>query len=129
MASRAVTDRHDHSIEHPSRRMALSRLGALALLAVDPARAIEGGPPLSCVVTPKQTEGPYFVDERLNRADIRSDPGSGAVKEGVPLRLQLVAHAIAGGACAPLAGAIIDIWHCDARGVYSDVDDPHFNTS
>jgi protocatechuate 3,4-dioxygenase beta subunit len=80
-------------------------------------------PPLSCVATPAQTEGPYFVDERLNRADIRSDPVSGIVKEGVPLKLRLFAHAISAGACAPLAGAIIDVWHCDATGVYSDVND------
>ena len=26
----------------------------------------------ACVVRPTQTEGPYFVDERLNRRDIRS---------------------------------------------------------
>ena len=28
----------------------------------------------ACVARPEQTEGPYFVDERLNRSDIRSDP-------------------------------------------------------
>ncbi|MDZ8052578.1 MAG: hypothetical protein RMX68_029175 [Aulosira sp. ZfuVER01] len=28
----------------------------------------------ACVVSPQQTEGPYFVDEKLNRSDIRSDP-------------------------------------------------------
>ena len=31
-------------------------------------------------------------------------------------------------ACAPLAGAVVDLWHCDHRGVYSDVRDPDFNT-
>ena len=38
----------------------------------------------SCVVRPEQTEGPYFVDEKLNRSDIRSDPSDGSVKPGVP---------------------------------------------
>src|SRR5256885_15675981 len=28
----------------------------------------------SCIVRPALTEGPYFVDEQLNRSDIRSDP-------------------------------------------------------
>ncbi|MFM8423918.1 MAG: intradiol ring-cleavage dioxygenase, partial [Chloroflexota bacterium] len=28
----------------------------------------------ACVVRPEMTEGPYFVDEMLNRSDIRSDP-------------------------------------------------------
>jgi protocatechuate 3,4-dioxygenase beta subunit len=27
------------------------------------------------------------------------------------------------GVCAPLAGAVVDVWHCDALGVYSDVND------
>ena len=35
----------------------------------------------ACVVRPELTEGPYFVDERLNRSDIRSDPGTGVVEE------------------------------------------------
>src|SRR5262245_31404365 len=41
----------------------------------------------TCVVRPEQTEGPYFVDERLNRSDIRSEPGSNALIEGTPLEL------------------------------------------
>ena len=32
---------------------------------------------LACIVTPAQTEGPYFVDERLHRSDVRSDPSDG----------------------------------------------------
>ncbi len=80
----------------------------------------------SCVVRPEETEGPYFVDEQLNRSDIRSDPSDGSVKVGVPLSLTfLVANA---NACAALAGATVDVWHCDALGVYSDVSDPGFNT-
>src|SRR5688572_22456343 len=35
----------------------------------------------TCVVRPEQTEGPYFVDEQLNRSDIRSDPTDGSTKE------------------------------------------------
>src|ERR671923_567416 len=41
----------------------------------------------ACVARPEQTEGPYFVDERLNRSDIRSEPSDNSVKPGVPLRL------------------------------------------
>lgn len=37
---------------------------------------------ISCVITPQQTEGPYFVDERLHRSDVRSDPSDGSVKDG-----------------------------------------------
>ncbi|HVO25166.1 MAG TPA: intradiol ring-cleavage dioxygenase [Candidatus Margulisiibacteriota bacterium] len=81
-----------------------------------------------CVVRPEQTEGPYFVDERLNRSDIRSDPGNGAVKDGVPLAITFAVQAVDGRSCVPLAGVVVDIWHCDALGVYSDVQDPGFNT-
>ncbi|HYT97952.1 MAG TPA: intradiol ring-cleavage dioxygenase [Casimicrobiaceae bacterium] len=110
-----------------SRREALSLIGALSLLPFDAVRGADMNPPLSCIATPTQTEGPYFVDEHLNRVDIRSDPLSGIVKEGVPLKLRLFAQAIAAGACTPLAGAVIDVWHCDAAGVYSDVNDAGAN--
>lgn len=81
-----------------------------------------------CVVRPEQTEGPYFVDEKLRRSDIRSDPSDKTIRPGVPLRLQFQVFRIAGSACAPLSGAIVDVWHCDAQGVYSDVRDPRFDT-
>src|SRR5687768_8026525 len=51
------------------------------------ANSTSGGAPQGCVVRPAQTEGPYFVDEKLNRSDIRSDPSDGSVKPGVPLEL------------------------------------------
>jgi protocatechuate 3,4-dioxygenase beta subunit len=85
----------------------------------------------ACVVTPAQTEGPYFVDEKLNRVDIRSDPGSGKLSEGSPLDLEMRVYRVANGACEPLAGAMVDIWQCDAMGLYSDVRDMNglFNTA
>jgi protocatechuate 3,4-dioxygenase beta subunit len=83
---------------------------------------------LSCVVRPELTEGPYFVDEMLNRSDIRSDPSDGSVREGLPLQLGFRVGQVSGGVCTPLAGATVDVWHCDALGIYSDVADPGFNT-
>jgi protocatechuate 3,4-dioxygenase beta subunit len=82
----------------------------------------------ACVVRPEQTEGPYFIDEKLNRSDIRLDPSDKSVKTGVPLRLEFHVSGIAGGNCMPLSGTIVDIWHCDALGVYSDVRDAGFDT-
>jgi protocatechuate 3,4-dioxygenase beta subunit len=76
---------------------------------------------MSCVVKPEQTEGPFFVDEKLNRSDIRSDPASGVVAAGTPLRLVLRVYRVNGAACMPLAGMTVDVWQCDALGVYSDV--------
>ena len=82
----------------------------------------------ACVVRPEQTEGPYFVDEKLNRSDIRVDPSDKTIKPGVPLRLEFHVSHVASGACNPLSGAIVDIWHCDALGAYSDVRDAGFDT-
>jgi protocatechuate 3,4-dioxygenase beta subunit len=79
----------------------------------------ETGTP-SCVVRPEQTEGPFFVDTQLNRSDIRPDPSDGSVKQGAPLQLVLRVSRIASSGCSPLAGAMVDIWHCDALGAYSD---------
>lgn len=81
-----------------------------------------------CVVRPEQTEGPYIVDERLNRSDIRWDPADDHVTPGTPFHLVVVVSRLNGGACRPIEGAQVDLWHCDALGRYSDVEDPHFQT-
>jgi protocatechuate 3,4-dioxygenase beta subunit len=85
----------------------------------------------ACVVTPAQMEGPYFVDEKLNRVDIRSDPGTAKMSEGAPLDFDLRVYRVANGGCEPMAGAMVDVWQCDALGVYSDVRDTNgfFNTA
>jgi protocatechuate 3,4-dioxygenase beta subunit len=63
-----------------------------------------------CAITPEVTEGPFYFDPKLERADITEG------KKGIALdvRLQIV-----DAACRPLAGARVDIWHCDAQGAYS----------
>lgn len=107
----------------------LGATGAAWLMVGGAARRASAGPLApSCVVRPEQTEGPYFVDERLQRSDIRSDPTDGHMKPGTPLALTLQVSRLDGKGCRPLAGAQVDIWHCDALGVYSDVRDPYFNT-
>jgi hypothetical protein len=84
---------------------------------------------LNCVVRPEMTIGPYFVDEQLNRSDIRTEPSDNSVKEGVPLTLQINVFDVANSSCTPLQGAQVDLWHCDALGVYSGVSDQGFNTT
>ena len=74
----------------------------------------------ACIVRPRHIEGPYFVDAGLNRSDIRSDPKTGATKYGVPLRLTFRVSQLHGRTCLPLTGAQVDVWHCDADGLYSD---------
>lgn len=110
----------------------LSRREALTLFAAAGCSLLAGRSPASgqplpaarpnCVVRPEQTEGPFFVDERLNRSDLRTEAG-GKVLPGVPLDLTLVVSRLAQGGCTPLAGVVVDLWHCDHRGAYSDVED------
>ena len=80
-----------------------------------------GSASTACVLTASLTEGPFFVDEKLNRSDIRSDPVTGAVSAGVPLGLTFNVSRVANSACTPLTGAYLDVWHADAAGTYSDV--------
>src|SRR5215208_2760201 len=84
---------------------------------------------LDCVVRPEMTIGPYFVDEQLNRSDIRSELSDNSVKEGIPLTLNLVVASVGENSCTPLEGAQVDVWHCDAQGQYSGVSDQSFDTS
>ncbi|MCA9664075.1 MAG: intradiol ring-cleavage dioxygenase [Myxococcales bacterium] len=71
-----------------------------------------GSDAASCKVYTQQTEGPYYLDKALDRKDITEG------KQGTALELTIRALDAAGG-CAPLSGIIVDIWHCDADGVYS----------
>jgi len=118
-----------------SRREALARIGgsgAALLSGLTPRPAHAQAAALmqpSCVARPEQTEGPFFVDEALNRADIRSDPRSGEVKAGVPLRVVFNVSRLSGTTCAPLAAAQVDVWHSDANGRYSDVPGFGFRSS
>lgn len=83
---------------------------------------------IGCVVRPALTEGPLFVDEALNRTDIRSDPTTGQSSAGVPLTLSFRVSKVDAAACTPLAGIQVDVWHCDAEGVYSDTNQLGFQT-
>ena len=126
-------DNDDEPVGHVlSRREIIKLIGAGGGLAAATMGGLQmanaqrgsGGAPSSsislpgCVARPAQTEGPYFVDEKLNRSDIRSDPGK-ATSSGVPLRLKFVVSTV-GKTCAPLSKAVVDVWQCDASGKYSD---------
>ncbi|HSL70302.1 MAG TPA: intradiol ring-cleavage dioxygenase [Longimicrobiales bacterium] len=111
-----------------SRREALILLGGASLSLVGAGssssaaeRIDTGSPTATCVVRPQLTEGPFFVDERLNRADIRADPATGATRAGVLLTVAFGISRLNGAACTPLPGVFVDVWHCDAAGLYSDV--------
>jgi protocatechuate 3,4-dioxygenase beta subunit len=65
----------------------------------------------SCVLTPQTGEGPYYFDPKLIRADITEG------QPGVPFALDI--RVVTATDCAPIAKARVDIWHADARGIYS----------
>ena len=68
-----------------------------------------------CETTPRETAGPFPTKNpaTLEIVDIRSD------RAGVPLEV-LITVRNHNKDCAPLAGAIVDIWHCDKDGYYSE---------
>ena len=104
--------------ERLTRRGTLLRLGGLvaAGLGVDALRAGDGPAAVAagtvrCVLTPEQTEGPYYIPNEKIRRDITDG------KRGLALALHLTV--VDASACKPIRGAAVDVWHCDAGGVYS----------
>ncbi|MFD4366779.1 protocatechuate dioxygenase [Rhodococcus sp. NPDC058521] len=72
----------------------------------------------NCVMSVEETQGPYWFDVDSIRTDIREDrPGT---KLQLALRVQDVTGCPADGSGASVvSGAVVEIWHCDAGGVYS----------
>ena len=66
---------------------------------------------VSCVLAPEQTEGPYYLDDHKVRRNITQG------RSGAPLTLRLTVVDVS--TCKPIRGAAVDVWHCDAGGVYS----------
>ncbi|MHC8406218.1 intradiol ring-cleavage dioxygenase [Pseudomonas sp. TMB3-21] len=63
------------------------------------------------LLSPEQIAGPYFRNSKLIRRNISEG------MDGIPLVLRLkIVDAMTG---QPVTGAIVDIWHCNARGAYS----------
>jgi uncharacterized protein (TIGR03437 family) len=120
---------HQNSMIKPDTRL-LSRRRTLASLAKAGVAAffipawnetVEAASSIACVAqTPTVTEGPYWVDEKLFRSDIRTDPATGVARAGVPLSLTITVQNLSTSTCDALAGAYVDVWHCDAKGIYSD---------
>jgi protocatechuate 3,4-dioxygenase beta subunit len=62
-------------------------------------------------LSPEVTEGPYYLARHLNRQDITQGLA------GMPLRLKLVVENHT--TCKPIHGAVVEIWHANAKGIYS----------
>jgi protocatechuate 3,4-dioxygenase beta subunit len=81
--------------------------GASGVAALDTADAVAA----ACTLTPEQELGPYYVALEKVRSTIVGG------RPGVPLHLHI--KVVNATTCQPLHAAAVDIWHCDATGVYS----------
>jgi protocatechuate 3,4-dioxygenase beta subunit len=72
--------------------------------------AVESGA-VGCVLTPEQTEGPYYIPKEKVRRNITEG------RPGTPLTLRL--QVVSASTCKPIKGAAVDVWHADAAGIYS----------
>jgi protocatechuate 3,4-dioxygenase beta subunit len=105
-----------------TRRGSLVRLGGLIAAGVGvggwkiadsegsgPAAVASGA--VSCVLTPEQTEGPYYIASEKVRRNITDG------RPGTPLLLR--AFVVDASTCKAIKNAAVDIWHADAEGIYS----------
>jgi protocatechuate 3,4-dioxygenase beta subunit len=112
-----------NGIQAPMRRREMVALSAGALATAvlyacgaeddKAARSVAEGATTTpdCVLTPEQEEGPFYIDLAQVRRDIVED------RPGVPLALALTV--VDSSTCEPIRDAAVDVWHCDALGVYS----------
>ncbi|SCY47721.1 dioxygenase family protein [Flavobacterium caeni] len=72
-----------------------------------------GGETCDSATTPSETEGPYptHTPNSLVVSDIRSD------RQGIDLEVNID---VVGTSGAAVAGALVDLWHCDKDGNYSE---------
>lgn len=70
---------------------------------------------MDCVVTNSETAGPFptITPSSLVQSNIVGD------RTGIPLTINITIQNI-NNACNPLENAIVDIWHCDKDGYYSE---------
>ncbi|SJL14767.1 related to protocatechuate 3,4-dioxygenase beta subunit [Armillaria ostoyae] len=67
----------------------------------------------SCVLTPELEQGPYYVQGEYIRSDMSED------QTGVPAYVDI--ELIDVSTCEPLTGVYLDVWHCNATGVYAGI--------
>ena len=99
-----------------TRKAALVRLGGFLVAALTGAWRLAtprsaAAETVSCLLTPEQTEGPYYIANEKVRRDITEH------RPGAPLALRL--KVVDASTCRPLEGALVEVWHCDAGGLYS----------
>ncbi|MDB5986084.1 MAG: intradiol ring-cleavage dioxygenase [Nevskia sp.] len=76
----------------------------------------------ACALTPEGEIGPYFTDDSAaayQRSNILSSIDGTNQQSGIPLTLHVYVYDFDNN-CAAVAGSQVDIWHCNAAGVYSN---------
>jgi protocatechuate 3,4-dioxygenase beta subunit len=66
-----------------------------------------------CTRTAEETDGSFYFEVDRVRSDIREG------RDGAPLRLGVRVRDASAG-CDPIPNAVVDVWHCDATGSYSE---------
>jgi len=136
---------HHDDVRQMSRRQILEAFGAAASAAMVSACGASPASPstvttttttttttgggtssAACAVAASETQGPYpdMTGMINNAAFFRQDVTEG--RAGLPVMLAItVVNASAG--CAPISGANVEIWQCDAEGRYSEYAQPGYN--
>jgi protocatechuate 3,4-dioxygenase beta subunit len=94
-----------------TRRQALAGVAATASTFFAWRESTRAASQKVCILTPEATQGPFYFDPKLMRADITEK------KPGAPLVLTL--HIVEAGDCAALSDARVNVWHSDGLGLYS----------
>ncbi len=111
----------ENSRKHFLRNMLIGATSVPAILAAckksteDTTGSSGGSSSGSCTLAPTETAGPFptHTPSSLVRSDIRDD------RTGVALAVTLTIKN-QNNSCAALSGVIVDIWHCDKDGNYSE---------
>ncbi|GHE31102.1 intradiol ring-cleavage dioxygenase [Streptomyces hydrogenans] len=85
--------------------------GAANSSTLDSVKAAASASSVCMPLTTEQIEGPYYIDYELFRGNVVED------RTGIPLLLVL--RAVDSATCKPIRNSAVEIWHCDASGVYS----------
>jgi len=105
-----------------NRRDLLKKVGAIGLGSMLPfGRALSAEEKAeflqsACILTPQETEGPFYFNPNLLRQDITANTPTGAVKTGLPLNIVFM---VVNTNCDPIRNVLADIWHNDKDGIYS----------
>lgn len=76
----------------------------------------QSAPQFNCSIIRHSDEGPFYNPV----SPLRRDISEGLL--GVPMRLRIgLGNLHSPTSCTPMSGAVVDIWHADAEGQYSNV--------